>query len=233
MNMINKTYKLSEVARSKIAADLRGKAGIYQWIHSINGKSYIGSSSNLRRRFLEYLNPNRLNRELERGESIIYKALLKYGYLSFELKILEIVELDTNLTTDEQSLSLLEQKYIDSIKPAYKILAFAGTNRGHKLSSETKVKMSLSKKGQKSNRKGSSHSTESKNLMKENSGRKIQVHVYNPELVLLNSFNSITECSKETKINYLVIWRALLSKKLVENKYYFSKDQLNQSNTLK
>jgi hypothetical protein len=30
MNMINKTYKLSEVARSKIAADLRGKAGIYQ-----------------------------------------------------------------------------------------------------------------------------------------------------------------------------------------------------------
>jgi len=227
--VINKTYKLSEVAVSKIATDLKFKSGIYQWINNINRKSYIGSSSNLKRRFLEYLNPNRLNRELERGESIIYKALLKYGYLSFEFRILEIIELDTSLTTDEQSLSLklLEQKYIDSIKPAYNILAIAGSNRGHKLSSETRAKMSLAKKGIKSHRKGSSHSTESKILMKQNSGRKIMVYVYNPEWDLLNSFNSITECSKETHIHYLVIRRALISKKLVQNKYYFSKYLLN------
>lgn len=44
---------------------------------------YVGSSDNLKRRFLEYLNPNRLNAELKRGESIIYKALIKYGYKSF------------------------------------------------------------------------------------------------------------------------------------------------------
>lgn len=229
MIKIYKTYKMSEVSRSKIAIDLNCKSGIYQWINSINEKSYIGSSSNLKRRFLEYLNPNRLNRELERGESIIYKALLKYGYLSFEFRILEIIELDTNLNTDEQSLSLklLEQKYIDTIKPAYNILAFAGSNRGHKLSSDTRAKMSLAKKGIKSHRKGSSHSTESILLMKKNSGRKIMVYVYNLEWVLLNSFNSITECSKETNIPYLVIRRAMISKNLVHNKYYFCKDRLN------
>nr|YP_009486091.1 hypothetical protein [Cantharellus lutescens]AWA82216.1 hypothetical protein [Cantharellus lutescens] len=225
--MNNKIYKLTEVAGSLIAADLKDKSGVYQWINTVNGKSYVGSSSNLSRRFLEYLNPNRLDRELKRGESIIYKALLKYGYLSFYFKILEVIELDDNIAHSYQirSLNFLEQKYIDTIKPEYNILSIAGSNRGHKLSIETKVKMSKAKKGIISPRKGSNHSIESRLL--QNSGRKVQVYVYNPEWILLNSYNSITECSKETKFNYLVIWRAIISKKLVNNKYYFSNSILN------
>ena len=78
--MINQTFKLSEVAGSKVAAQLKNKKGVYQWINTINGKTYVGSSSDLRRRFMEYINPDRLKRELNRGESIIYKALIKYGY---------------------------------------------------------------------------------------------------------------------------------------------------------
>jgi group I intron endonuclease len=75
-----------------IIKNFKNKSGIYQIINTINGKTYIGSSIDLARRFLEYLNSNRLTRELQRGESIIYKALLKYGYLSFEFKILEYID---------------------------------------------------------------------------------------------------------------------------------------------
>lgn len=87
----NLTFKLSEVTLKFVAEKLRDKKGVYMWKNTINGKTYIGSSSDLRRRFLEYTNISRLQRELKRGESIIYKALLKYGYLSFEFIILESV----------------------------------------------------------------------------------------------------------------------------------------------
>ena len=162
--MNNLKFNLSEVAGSKIATQLKNKSGVYQWKNTINGKSYVGSSSDLRRRFLEYLNSKRLKRELDRGESIIYKALLKYGYLSFEFYILDIVKLDPLLTDKQQNdvLKSLEQKYIDEIKPDYNILTFAGSNRGHILSFETRSKMSIAKKGLPSHRKGKVHSLESR-----------------------------------------------------------------------
>jgi len=65
-----------------------------------NNKTYVGSSVDLPThqrwvgRFLEYLNPKHLARELIRGDSIIYKALLKHGYSVFGFKILVLVEVD-------------------------------------------------------------------------------------------------------------------------------------------
>lgn len=76
-------FNLAKTNKKIIALELKNKAGIYQWTNNINNKKYVGSTDNLKRRFLDYLNPNRLFKELNRGESIIYKALLKYGYNSF------------------------------------------------------------------------------------------------------------------------------------------------------
>jgi NUMOD3 motif/NUMOD1 domain len=141
---------------------------------------------------------------LKRGESIIYRALLKYGYLSFEFILLESKEiLDNDLDAGE--IKKLEQYYIDNLKPDYNILALAGSNRGHKMSFKTRAKMSLAKKGQVSHRKGSKHSTDSKLLMKINSGRKKRVFVYTMENIFIKTYDSITECSKELKISPLVI----------------------------
>ncbi len=47
------------------------------WINLETGKRYIGSSVDLKRRFLEYFNANRL---LKDSSMAINRALLKYGY---------------------------------------------------------------------------------------------------------------------------------------------------------
>lgn len=44
--------------RDKILNENRGKWGIYGWTNVHNKKSYVGSSTNLTRRFLYYLNTN-------------------------------------------------------------------------------------------------------------------------------------------------------------------------------
>jgi len=58
----------------------------------VNGKKYIGSSADLRRRFRQYLNFN----HLERNKSMaICLALLKYGYSKFSFEILEFTGMNT------------------------------------------------------------------------------------------------------------------------------------------
>jgi NUMOD1 domain-containing protein/NUMOD3 motif-containing protein len=116
----------------------------------------------------------------------------------------------------------LEQKYIDKLKPEYNILTIAGSNRGHKLSEETKLKMSIAKKGKTSNRKGTIHNLYSKNLMKLNNGRNKMVYVFDLNKKLINNFRSITSCSVELNISYLRIRTAIKNNKLVNNTYYFS-----------
>jgi len=47
----------------------------------INGK-YVGSSENLKIRFLQYFNTNHL---IKQNYMYIYRALLKHGYYNFSL----------------------------------------------------------------------------------------------------------------------------------------------------
>ena len=68
------------------------KSGIYLITNLVNGKKYVGSSVVLKRRFKEYSNPLYITRNLKRGNSKLLNALLKYGSLNFEFKILETIE---------------------------------------------------------------------------------------------------------------------------------------------
>lgn len=68
------------------------------WINKLNGKKYIGSSVNLRRRLLEYYNVNRL---LPQKSMPICIALLKHGYLNFSLTILEICDVDKLMSREK------------------------------------------------------------------------------------------------------------------------------------
>lgn len=68
--------------------------GIYKITNNINGKTYVGQSNNIERRFAQHKSPN----EQERAQSKpLYKAFKKYGIEHFSFEVIEecsIEELD-------------------------------------------------------------------------------------------------------------------------------------------
>lgn len=129
------TYKYVDLDKLLICRENKGKAGVYRWINLTNGKSYVGSSTNLGRRFTEYFSLSFLERAVEKSRSNICAALLKYGYSNFSLEILEYSDVDNAIAR--------EQYYLDILEPEYNILSMAGSSLGHIHSDETKLKMSL------------------------------------------------------------------------------------------
>jgi len=109
--------------------------GVYRWVNLVNGKTYVGSSVNLTRRFKAYYSVYYLEYEGKRNNSLIYKALLKYGYdwSGFRLEILEYCE--SEIITER------EQYYIDLLKPEYNILKQARSLKGFKHSETTIERM--------------------------------------------------------------------------------------------
>ena len=49
-------YTNSEELKSQVLKDNKGKSGIYRWVNNLNGKTYIGSSTDLGKRFKNYFN---------------------------------------------------------------------------------------------------------------------------------------------------------------------------------
>lgn len=95
---------------------IKGKSGIYMWTNKLNGKQYVGSSVDLRRRILEYYNVNRL---LNEKSMPIYVALLKYGYHNFSFTVLDICDID--------SLMSREKHFFEVYSPEYNILKTPGS----------------------------------------------------------------------------------------------------------
>lgn len=117
----------------------RGKSGVYRWVNTLTGETYIGSAVSLSKRFSVYFSTKSVNEVLNRSKSKILSALLKYGYSAFRLEILEIC--NSNQTIDR------EQYYLDLLKPEYNILSLASSSLGKLHSEETKLKISNSLKG--------------------------------------------------------------------------------------
>jgi len=108
--------------KSIILKDNKNQAGIYRWVNKVNGKSYVGSSANLTVRFRQYFSFKNITSALAKGKSQIYSSILKYGYLNFQVEILEYC-------TKENVISR-EQYYISLLKPEYNILTAAGSRLG-------------------------------------------------------------------------------------------------------
>lgn len=122
-------YINADVEKELIIKENKAKSGIYRWINKVTGKSYVGSSVSLIRRFNQYYNYNHIA-DPKRNMAIC-RALLKYGYSNFQLEILEYC--------DRSRISLLEreQYYLDLLKPEYNILKIAGSSLGHKHTEQT------------------------------------------------------------------------------------------------
>ena len=80
---------------------------------------------------MQYYNIKYITRATK--SSLICRALLKYGYSSFRLEILEYC--------DPSSIIEREQYYIDLLKPEYNILQVAGSLFGYRHTSESLEKM--------------------------------------------------------------------------------------------
>jgi group I intron endonuclease len=81
----------------------------------------------------DYFNIYHLEKEIKKNKSMIYRAILKYGYSGFTLEILEYCQ-----PTEAVSR---EQYYLDLLKPEYNILKTAGSSLGFKHSDETIAKI--------------------------------------------------------------------------------------------
>jgi len=145
--------------------------GIYAIINKVNGKMYIGSSINLRKRKSTHFNNLKNNRH---GNNYLQRSYNKYGKNNFILKTL--------LFCDKEDLLFYEQRAIDvynvcNDKYGYNILITAGSRLGSKASKESKKKMSESQTGKKKSeetkkkmgesQKGKKMSIESRKKMSE------------------------------------------------------------------
>lgn len=122
-------YHNADSQKKEVYLNNKGKSGVYMWVNSISGKKYVGSSNNLQRRFSAYYSVAYLTKY---SNIIIHRALLKYGYSSFSLHILEYC--------DPKIVIQREEYYMDTLKPEYNILQTAGSSLGFKKSEESIVK---------------------------------------------------------------------------------------------
>jgi len=123
-------YTNADIDKVKIFADNRNMLGVYRWVNSVNGNTYVGSSINLSVRFYTYFSLG----SLAKSNRPIDRALLKYGFSNFSLEILEYC--------DEKELLLKrEQYYLDNLKPQYNIVEIAGSTLGYKHTEESIEKM--------------------------------------------------------------------------------------------
>jgi group I intron endonuclease len=82
----------------------------------LNGKKYVGSSVDLRRRVMEYYSVNRLINE---DSMPICAALLKHGYHNFSFTVLEFCHTD--------SLMSREKHFFEVYSPEYNLLKLPGS----------------------------------------------------------------------------------------------------------
>jgi group I intron endonuclease len=114
--------------------------GVYRWLNKVNGKSYIGSSVNIRRRQREHI------RELIAGihaNAKLQHAWNKYGSAAFEFEMLAFCPEEDLLWQEQMAINAF-----DAVRSGYNIALYADApQRGRKASLETREKQSRAGKG--------------------------------------------------------------------------------------
>lgn len=175
--------------------------GIYEIRNKINGHIYIGSSSDIEKRWWRHKgflkNGNHHSKHLQ-------NAWNKYGEENFVFDII--------MFCDEDRLLLEEQKFLDEWKPEYNICKVAGKTTGlkgyYKHSQESKIKMSKAKLGKKQS-KEHRRSIGLGHLGKTNS-RKVYSGLLDSNGKVYNNISNLTKFCKENELNYSHIIQVLL-----------------------
>jgi group I intron endonuclease len=155
------------------------EAGIYKLTCINNQKIYIGKAVNIHRR----INQHRYSSIKSVGNFYFENALIKNGWESFTIEILEIFK-DFDKSKDNPFLLERESYYIklfdsSNVNIGYNTCKFSTDRTGLKHSEDTKMKMSKSSLGKRAseatkermskNRKGRKHSEETKQKISKSS----------------------------------------------------------------
>jgi group I intron endonuclease len=100
---MNETKIVNELENLNITTQT--KSGIYKIINKIDGKYYVGSSSNFKKRWKQHLITLRSHKH---HNDFLQRSWDKYGEQNFIFEIVEYV--------DETKLLIVEQKYLDIAK---------------------------------------------------------------------------------------------------------------------
>lgn len=111
-------------------------SGIYQILNLVNDKFYIGSAVNIAIRVYEHRRLLRLSSHPNR-----HLQSAKYGEVSFEFRVLEIVENRSKLIECEQAWLNWTKCYNDTI--GYNLAPTANSQLGFRHSCDTKEKLSV------------------------------------------------------------------------------------------
>lgn len=144
------SYENAGLQKQLIFNENKDKSFVYRWTNKKNGKQYLGSTSNGKRRLLTYYDDN----SLKLSKMPIYSAILKYGRENFLFEIIEYCK--------PEDVIQREQYYLDRFDFDYNILEKANSLLGYKHTEETLAKM----KGRK-NALGYKHSPEILDKLRE------------------------------------------------------------------
>ena len=153
------TYKLNE---------FKNISGIYKITCTATGKFYIGSAKDIRHRLARHKSD--LGRNVHHN-TLLQRAVNKYGKDMFEFEILEFVD-------DTESLLQREQHYLDTLNPCdinigFNLAIEAGSRLGVPATEETKAKISKTLTGRK-------HTEETKlKISQGNKGKSLSEEHYN------------------------------------------------------
>ena len=189
----------------------KSKSGVYRFVNLTNGKSYIGSSVNLRKRFNHYYSGSSLL--TRKTTSVISNALLKYGYSNFSLEILEYC--------DSSETIVREQHYLDLLKPEYNILSKAGSSLGHKHSEEALAKLRAI--ALKSSEKTKARISKSMIGNQNRLSRKGRIEVLDLKTNEISTFTSMSKAAETLGVTKQAISLCILRKRIFKGRYQIKK----------
>jgi group I intron endonuclease len=145
-------YESMLTCKKQIFHENKGKCGIYLITNTLNGKSYVGSSVDLKRRLSCYYSNTHMLCVLKRSMMLIYLSILKYGIKCFRLEIVEYCDVSV--------LYERETYYIEKLSPEYNILRVGGSLLGYRHTKASLIKIRSAKLGSK-------HSVKTRCLIRE------------------------------------------------------------------